>query len=78
MYTSELVTELLLYSYTFYRLCQGFMSVQREKSTAVVKNYCFLRTEQKTPLVLFEVCFINKFRIQNVFSYFSIDNRAVL
>ena len=54
------------------------MSVQRGKKHSGREELLFFAHGAKTPLVLFEVCFINKFRIQNVFSYFSIDNRAVL
>ena len=54
------------------------MSVQRGKKHSGREELLFFAHGAKTPLVLFEVCIINKFRIQNVFSYFSIDNRAVL
>ena len=46
------------------------MSVQRGKKHSGREELLFFAHGAKTPLVLFEVCFINKFRIQNVFSYF--------
>ena len=60
------------------------MSEQREKSTAVGKNYYILRrnfasdTAKISLLVLSVARFINKFRYRMIFSYFSIDNRTVL